>query len=46
MISEEKGETKCPKSCPPDLGVVFDVEIYERTQDEERELRRTRHLLE
>jgi len=37
MISE-KSETKSPNVVTPDLGVVFDVQICGRAQDEEREL--------
>lgn len=35
MISEEKSETESPNVVTPDLGVVFDVQIYGKAEDEE-----------
>lgn len=34
-ISDEKSETESPNVVTPDLGVVFDVQIYGKAQDEE-----------
>ena len=34
MISEEKSETESLNVVTPDLGVVFDVQIYGKAQDE------------
>lgn len=44
MISEEKLETKSPNVVTPDLGVVFDVQIYGRAQDGERELFKQKNI--